>query len=190
MTFIAFAQNARKIDSLDEYGNVMSYISGMGISTNYLGAMTLAENFLENDPNYDNYIVFMTDGGPTASQWPSFISDGDLNFVSAVYDFLAGNLSGAAAAVVGGWYGCHWVSSNPNKFVGDPLITNIVGINFDWLCTELGFSDAYAEWVWMGTNLGSLDNEYILPGGKAKAIGIMKQVNYLKGIESKGRNNA
>lgn len=71
---IAFSQNATHID-VKEYGHLLLYLSGLGISTNYLGALTLAEKDLSNDPSVSNYIVFMTDGGPTASQWPSVDED-------------------------------------------------------------------------------------------------------------------
>ncbi len=187
---VAFAQNAKILDDVDDYASVINLtLSGLGISTNYIGAFHAAEEaFKEIKEEREtsgkpvegipNYIVFMTDGGPTASQWPTFTQDWtSIEGLDFVINIFSGTLTSLAGAVVGGWYECLWIGEN--QYAGNLLLTSIFGFPTSALAELLNLNDIYAKWVWSHSNYNLLGDSRL-----GTISGIMQKVDEL--VNTKG----
>jgi len=210
---IAYAQNASEITDLDSYGGGLGsgslkrrFTEATGFSTNYLGALMAAEGCLEQSVKasdddtrqlYENYIIFMSDGGPTANQWPREENIEEIetkykivnlfvNFLIEAINWIKDAGEDLAALLIGSWYECLWVDEDSywgNSLLTDFLYLDIAGINKMWNGIFENASDDYVEAVWQ-FNWEALEGTIFESEWTYSVIGIMPKVHDLKTLDS------
>lgn len=118
VTIIRFAQMASVVDSMDEYEMILE-----GISTNYLGGLECAKDVIEDASreNSVNYVVFMSDGGPTNTQTTLYQTGSDKtptfsleSILNAILKYIGEGLLDTLTAIYGGWIELDWTGVNVN----------------------------------------------------------------------------
>ena len=135
VTVISFAQTSSKLNNVSDYSNIFNALASVeGISTNYLGALDKAKNYLKSDKS--NYIIFMSDGSPTNTQFTG------IEIPGIILSSIEGIAEGLISAITGGWLECVWESED--SFGVQLLVTA------EWTYDDIiGISKA----VWKGAEI-------------------------------------
>lgn len=130
---VSFAQGASELNSIEDYKLVNSFAKGNGFSTNYVGALTLANEIIKKNSGYENYyVVFMSDGGPTNTQ-TEFYGWENNNVVGEFFEAIIKSVTSVPLAVIGGWCECLWIS--PDIYTMNWLLVELA----NEITNEIGF---------------------------------------------------